>query len=173
MPAMLAAMRTDQIRQTYDSVDRGITDVLARIGVPAVRIALGIVFFWFGILKLFPGLSPAEDLAARTIQTLSGGAIGPAMSLPVLAVWECLIGLGLLFDRFLRATLFLLAVQMLGTLTPLFLFPTETWTHFPYAPTLEGQYIIKNVVLIAGAMVVGSTVRGGRIIPEPDDAAGR
>src|SRR5437016_2661906 len=73
-------MRTDQIRQTYDSVDRGITDVLARIGVPAVRIALGIVFFWFGVLKLFPGLSPAEDLAARTIQTLSGGAFGPSLS---------------------------------------------------------------------------------------------
>jgi len=163
-------MRTDQIRQTYDSVDRRITDVLARIGVPAVRIALGIVFFWFGVLKLFPGLSPAEDLAARTIQTLSGGAIGPSVSLPFLAIWECLIGLGLLFDRFLRATLFLLAVQMVGTLTPLFLFPSETWTHFPYAPTLEGQYIIKNVVLIAGAMVVGSTVRGGRIVPEPGPA---
>jgi len=163
-------MRTDQIRQTYDAVDRRITDVLARIGVPAVRIALGIVFFWFGVLKLFPGLSPAEDLAARTIQTLSGGAIGPSVSLPFLAIWECLIGLGLLFDRFLRATLFLLAVQMVGTLTPLFLFPSETWTHFPYAPTLEGQYIIKNVVLIAGAMVVGSTVRGGRIVPEPGPA---
>jgi len=163
-------MRTDQIRQTYDLVDRRITDVLARIGVPAVRIALGIVFFWFGVLKLFPGLSPAEDLAARTMQTLSGGAIGPSVSLPFLAIWECLIGLGLLFDRFLRATLFLLAVQMVGTLTPLFLFPSETWTHFPYAPTLEGQYIIKNVVLIAGAMVVGSTVRGGRIVPEPGPA---
>ena len=86
---------------------------------------------------------------------------------------ELAIGLGLLVDRFLRATLFLLAVQMLGTLTPLFLFPSETWTHFPFAPTLEGQYIIKNVVLIAGAMVVGSTVRGGRIVPEPDLAAGR
>ena len=160
-------------RRTFDAVDRTITRTLAKAGMPVLRIGLGIVFFWFGILKLFPGLSPAEDLAARTIQTLSGGAIGPSLSLPVLAIWECLIGLGLLVDRFLRATLFLLAVQMLGTLTPLFLFPSETWTHFPFAPTLEGQYIIKNVVLIAGAMVVGSTVRGGRIVPEPDLAAGR
>ncbi|HEX8024990.1 MAG TPA: DoxX family protein, partial [Candidatus Limnocylindrales bacterium] len=130
-------------------------------------IALGVVFFWFGILKLFPGLSPAEDLAARTIQTLSFGAITPSVSLPVLAIWECLIGLGLLTGTFLRATLLLLAIQMLGTLTPLLLFPAETWTRFPYAPTLEGQYIIKNVVLIAGAMVVGATVRGGAIEPEP------
>lgn len=160
-------MTPGRLSSAYDRLDRLITDALARLGVPAVRIALGVVFFWFGVLKLFPGLSPAEDLAARTIQTLSGGTIGPSTSLPILAIWECLIGLGLLTGRFLRATLLLLAVQMLGTLTPLFLFPGETWTHVPYAPTLEGQYIIKNVVLIAGAMVVGSTVRGGRIEPEP------
>jgi uncharacterized membrane protein YphA (DoxX/SURF4 family) len=161
---------SDRVSTAYDRLDRRITDTLARIGVPAVRVALGIVFFWFGVLKLFPGMSPAEDLAARTIQTLSGGAIGPSVSLPVLAIWECLIGLGLLTGRFLRATLLLLALQMLGTLTPLFLFIDETWTHFPYAPTLEGQYIIKNVVLIAGAIVVGSTVRGGRIVAEPGAA---
>jgi len=151
----------------YDRLDARITRVLAQLGVPAVRMALGLVFLWFGALKLVPGLSPAEDLAARTIETLTGGAISSATSLPVLAIWESLIGLGLLTGRFLRATLLLLAVQMLGTLTPLFLFPAETFTRFPYAPTLEGQYIIKNVVLIAAAMVVGATVRGGRIESEP------
>jgi len=67
----------------------------------------------------------------------------------------------------MRATLLLLALQMAGTLTPLVLFPAEVFTRIPYAPTLEGQYIIKNVVLIAAAMVVGATVRGGRIEPEP------
>jgi len=151
----------------YDRLDARITRVLAQLGVPAVRMALGLVFLWFGALKLVPGLSPAEDLAARTIETLTGGAISSATSLPVLAIWESLIGLGLLTGSFLRATLLLLAVQMLGTLTPLFLFPAETFTRFPYAPTLEGQYIIKNVVLIAAAMVVGATVRGGRIESEP------
>jgi uncharacterized membrane protein YphA (DoxX/SURF4 family) len=152
----------------YDRLDARITGFLARAGVPAVRMALGIVFLWFGALKLFPGLSPAEDLAARTIESLTFGVVTPTTSLPVLAIWESLIGLGLLTGKFLRATLFLLGVQMLGTLTPLFLFPGETFTHFPYAPTLEGQYIIKNVVLIAAAMVVGATVRGGRIEPEPE-----
>jgi uncharacterized membrane protein YkgB len=159
-----------QLLAAYDRLDAGITRFLARAGVPAVRMALGIVFLWFGALKLFPGLSPAEDLAARTIETLTGGAVTSATSLPVLAIWESLIGLGLLTGKFLRATLLLLAVQMLGTLTPLLLFPTETFMHFPYAPTLEGQYIIKNVVLIAAAMVVGATVRGGRIEPEPGSA---
>jgi uncharacterized membrane protein YkgB len=156
------------LARTYDRLDARITAFLARAGVPMLRLALGIVFVWFGVLKFFPGLSPAEDLAARTIETLTGGAIGPATSLPVLATWETLIGLGLLSGRFLRATLFLLAVQMAGTITPLFLFPSETFVRFPYAPTLEGQYIIKNIVLIAAAMTVGGTVRGGRVVPEPE-----
>jgi uncharacterized membrane protein YphA (DoxX/SURF4 family) len=156
--------------ETYDRVDARITAFLARVGVPTLRIGLGLVFFWFGVLKFFPGLSPAQDLAARTIETLSGGLVQPAVSLPVLAAWECLIGLGLLTGRFLRPTLALLMLQMAGTITPLFLFPGETWLHFPYSPTLEGQYIIKNVVLIGAAMVVGGTVRGGRLVPEVGSA---
>jgi uncharacterized membrane protein YkgB len=151
-----------------DRLDRRITHLLARAAIPVLRVALGVVFLWFGVLKFFPGLSPAQDLAARTIEQLTFGAVGPAMSVPFLAGWECLIGLGLLSARLLRATLLLLAVQMLGTLTPLVLFPSETFTQFPFAPTLEGQYIIKNVVLVAAAMVVGATVRGGQLEPEPE-----
>ena len=149
-----------------EPLDVRITAALARLGVPVLRIGLGVVFLWFGALKFFPGASPAETLAARTIEQLSGGAIGPAVSLPVLATWESLIGLGLLAGRFMRATLLPAALQMLGTLTPLVLFPAETFATFPFAPTLEGQYIIKNVVLIGAAMVVGATVRGGRLVPD-------
>ena len=117
--------------------------------------------------EIVPGMSPAEDLATRTIEHLTLGTVGPAVSLPVLATWECAIGLGLLTKRFLRATLLLLAVQMVGTAMPLILFPAETFTRFPLAPTLEGQYIIKNVVLIGAGMVIGATVRGGRLTTEP------
>ena len=67
----------------------------------------------------------------------------------------------------MRATLLLLALQMLGTITPLLLFPSETFTTFPLSPTLEGQYIIKNLVLVAAAVVVGSTVRGGYVLSRP------
>ena len=144
---------------------------MAEHGVTLTRIALGIVFLWCGALKLFPGMSPAETLAARTIGRLTMGAVQPAVSLPLLAVWECVIGLGLLTARALRATLLLLFVQMLGTMLPLVMFPRETFTHVPYAPTLEGQYIIKNLVLIAAAIVVGATVRGGRITAEPTRAS--
>ncbi len=154
-------------RTRFDRIDRRITAVLARSGVPVVRLSLGVVFLWFGALKFIPGLSPAEVLAARTIDQLSGGVVGPALSVPILAAWECLIGLGFLSGRFLRGTLLLMGLQMIGTFTPLLLFPAETFTRFPYAPTLEGQYIIKNVVLIAAAMVVGATVRGGRLEAEP------
>ena len=72
-----------------------------------------------------------------------------------------------MFGVYLRAILFLLFAQMMGTLTPLVLFPHAAFAHIPYAPTLEGQYIIKNLVLISAGIVVGATVRGGRIKPEP------
>ncbi len=80
-----------------------------------------------------------------------------------------MIGLGLLVGIRLREVLLLLFVQMAGTLTPVFLFPEEVFTRIPYAPTLEGQYIIKNVVLIAAGIVVGATVRGGRVVAEPEE----
>jgi hypothetical protein len=92
---------------------------------------------------------------------------------PVLAAWECLIGIGLVTGLFLRLTLLLLAAQMLGTLTPLVLFPNEVFTHVPFAPTLEGQYIIKNAVLISAAIVIGATVRGGGLVAEPVAGAQR
>jgi uncharacterized membrane protein YphA (DoxX/SURF4 family) len=151
----------------FERLDRRITGLLAGSAIHLLRIALGVVFLWFGALKFIPGLSPAQDLAARTIELLTFGFVPAAVAVPVLAAWEVLIGLGLLSGRFLRATLALLAVQMLGTFTPLVLFPAETFTVFPIAPTLEGQYIIKNLVLVAAAMVVGATVRGGQLQPEP------
>ena len=150
----------------FDVLDARITSWMARYGLVLLRISLGVVFLWFGALKFFPGLSPAHDLASRTIEALSFGTVHANVSIPILAAWECLIGLGLLFGVFMRATLFLLAVQMAGTLMPLVLFPGEVFTQIPYAPTLEGQYIIKNAVLISAAIVLGATVRGGRLIAE-------
>jgi uncharacterized membrane protein YphA (DoxX/SURF4 family) len=153
-------------------IDRRITEWMADHGLTLLRIALGIVFLWFGALKFFPGLSPAEELAGRTIEALTNGVVPRSVALPVLAIWECAIGIGLLVGRWMRAVLLLLFVQMLGTITPLALFPGETWTQFPVAPTLEGQYIIKNVVLVAAAIVLGATVRGGELTAEPASEVG-
>ena len=155
----------------FDRVDRRITAWMARYGILLLRLSVGIVFLWFGVLKFFPGLSPAEGLAARTISTLTLGIIPPDTAVLMLAIWESVIGLGLILGIFLRATLLLLFLQMLGTITPLFLFPSEVFLRIPYAPTLEGQYIIKNLVLITAGLVIGATVRGGRLIAEPEAGA--
>jgi uncharacterized membrane protein YkgB len=151
----------------FDRIDRQITAWMADHGLGLLRFALAIVFLWFGALKLFPGSSPAEALAGRTIETLSGGLVPASVAVPFLALWEVAIGVGLLIGRWMRVTLALLFVQMVGTITPLFLFPAETWTVFPFAPTLEGQYIIKNIVLVSAAIVLGATVRGGELTDEP------
>jgi DoxX. len=158
---------TRALRRQFERADRRITGWMADHGLLLLRLALGAVFLWFGALKLIPGASPAEMLAGQTIERLTGGLIASATALPILAVWEVAIGVGLLIGRWMRVTLLLLFVQMLGTITPLVLFPTETFAHFPWAPTLEGQYIIKNVVLVSAAIVLGATVRGGELTAEP------
>ena len=155
---------TGRVSEQITAIDIQITAWLARHGITILRVGLGIVFLWFGLLKFVPGASAAEDLAGRTIEILTFGLIAPSVSLVMLACWESLIGLGLVTGRYLRATLLLLILQMLGTLTPLAFFPAETFTRFPYAPTLEGQYILKNLVLIAAGLVIGATARGGHLV---------
>ena len=145
-----------------DIIDSRITQWMARYGVVITRVGLGVVFFWFGILKLFPGLSPAEELVRNTIYF-----VDPDLFIPVLAIWEALIGLGLITGKYMRATLLRLFLQMPGTALPLVLLPEVVWTVFPIGLTIEGQYIIKNLVLIGAALMLGGTVRGGRIVPEP------
>jgi uncharacterized membrane protein YkgB len=139
----------------FNKIDPVITDWMSRHGYWLVRISIGIVFFWFGFLKFFPGLSPAQGLAIKTISWLSFGLIPDFIIINGLALWEVLIGIGLISGKFMRATLLLLFLQMAGTFLPIFLFPDEAFTHFPYAPTLEGQYIIKNLVLVAAGIVLG------------------
>jgi uncharacterized membrane protein YkgB len=170
---METAKENREPRRIFQRVDARITDWMARNGIRLLRISLGVVFFWFGFLKFFPGLSPAQELATRTIEVITFGKVPPWIGINVLAAWECLIGLGLLFGAYMRATLLLLFVQMLGTILPLFLFPHETFFRFPYAPTLEGQYIIKNIVLVSAGIVIGATVRGGALVSQLPPPVGR
>lgn len=160
-------MSTQLTHEAFERIDRPITRWMAEHGVLLLRWSVGLVFVWFGVLKFVPGLSAADELATRTIATLSFGLVPPAVSRVVLAAWETAIGLGLLSGKFMRGTLFLLFVQMLGTVTPLFLFPSETWRIMLLVPTLEGQYILKNVVLVSAALVIGATVRGGGLSDRP------
>jgi len=161
-------MVMERLKTLFNDIDTTVTTIMSRYGVLALRVSVGVVFFWFGFLKFFPELSPAEDLASRTIETMTFGIIQPELSIPILAAWETAIGIGLITGRFMRITLLLLFMQMLGTITPIFFFPDETFTRFPYAPTLEGQYIIKNMVLISAGFVIGATVRGGNLVADPE-----
>jgi uncharacterized membrane protein YphA (DoxX/SURF4 family) len=156
-----------KLTQLFNDLDTRITRWMARNGILLLRISMGVIFLWFGALKFFPGLSPAADLAARTIERLTFGLVAPDVSILILAVWESLIGLGLIFGIFMRATLLLLFLQMFGTISPIFFFPQEVFTVFPYAPTLEGQYIFKNLVIISAGLVIGATVRGGKVVDDP------
>ena len=160
-------MNTTAPLEAAAAVETHVTRLAATHIVWMTRVALGIVFFWFGVLKFFPGASSAEEIAGRTIQTLTLGHMTPHLSMPILATWECLIGLGLLSGKFLRLTTALLFLQMPGTFLPFFFFPHEVWQHFPYSPSLVGQYIIKNLVLICAGILVLGTMRGGAVIADP------
>ncbi len=158
------------IQELYRRVDRRITGWMAKHGLVILRWSLGIIFLWFGALKFFPDTSAAEGIAARTIEVLTFGVLSARVSVVLLALWECLIGIGLLVGIGMRFTLLLLFVQMMGTITPLLFFPAETFIRAPWVPSLEGQYIIKNLVLISAGIVLGATVRGGGLTVESLEA---
>jgi uncharacterized membrane protein YkgB len=169
----LRDLPTDSIshHEVYASLDRIEVRIMDWLGAHSrqfLRGSLGIVFLWFGALKFIPGLSPAQGIAVRTIHALTFGLIPPEVSLVLLATVECAIGIGFLTGRYMRVTLVLMAFQMAGTLTPLVLFPGMVFAGAPYALTLEGQYIIKDLVLIGGGMVIAATLDRGRIVTAPN-----
>lgn len=138
---------------TIKEIDTRITFYMEKYGTRLLRYALAVTFIWFGALKPL-GLSPAAGLVERTVYWFE-----PRVFVPILGWWEVLIGVFLLFRSTIRASLFLLFIQMPGTMLPLVLLPDVCFTRFPYGLTLEGQYIIKNLVLIGAALVLGGTVR--------------
>jgi uncharacterized membrane protein YkgB len=148
----------------FNQIDSRITQWMARNGVVFLRISVGIVFLWFGALKLIPGASPAETLIRDTLPFLPMN-----LFIPFLAVWEIVIGLGFITGKFMRLTILLMFLQMGGAVSPIFLNPGAVFVTFPFVLTLEGQYIIKNIVLMSAAIVIGATVRGGRLIDQPND----
>jgi uncharacterized membrane protein YkgB len=120
------------------------------------------VFLGFGALEFVPGLSPAAGLAARTVETLTFGLVPGGAALLLTAVMECAVGLALVTGRLLRTGLAVLGVSLVGILSPLVLFTADL---FPGAPTLEAQYVLKDVVLVTAAMVVAATALGARLVP--------
>jgi uncharacterized membrane protein YphA (DoxX/SURF4 family) len=142
----------------FDRIDKRISGFMNKWGVNALRYSLAIIFVWFGILKVL-GISPAEKLVLATVYWLP--FFTPQSWLIIIGWWEVFIGITFLFKYTTRIAIALLALQMAGTLMPLFILTNVTFQagRFPYAPTLEGQYIIKNLLIISGALVIGGTLR--------------
>lgn len=131
-----------------------------------IRISLGLVYFHFGFLKFYPDLSPAEVLAIYTSQNMVSYQLDPRTLLFLIAVMECVIGLGFLFGWFMRINAVLFTFHMISTFMPMFVLPEYAFKLAPFAPTMEGQYIIKNLVLFsAGWAVFAPYFRGFQFLP--------
>jgi uncharacterized membrane protein YkgB len=143
---------------SLDALDRRITAFMRRWSTPALRYSLAIIFIWFGILKPL-GMSPAADVVKSTVAWLP--FLSPDGWLAVIGWWEVAIGLTFLCKYTVRLAIALMALQMIGTFMPLVMLPEVTFQpgRIPYAPTIEGQYIIKNLLIISAALAVGGRVR--------------
>ena len=140
--------------RTYNELDIFITKFMSKWGITFLRYSLGLIYIWFGILKPF-GLSPAQELVENTVYWFDN----PKTFVPILGWWEVVIGLTMCIKPLIRVSIFLLFIQMPGTFLPLVLLPEVCFSNFPFGLTLEGQYIVKNLIIISAALVVGSTVR--------------
>lgn len=144
------------VRDRIYQLDALLIRFMNAVGVPFLRVGIGIVFIWFGGLKVVD-LSPATELLAATVYWWT-----PEIIVPVIGYWEVLIGIFFLIPPTTRVAIFLLAPQMVGTFLPLILLPSVCWDVFPWGLTLEGQYIVKNLVVIGAALVIGSRVEAVR-----------
>ncbi|MFI2102257.1 DoxX family protein [Isoptericola sp. NPDC019693] len=149
-----------QVALRLDVAVSALARFLTRWSVPALRVALGLVFLGFGVLKFFPGASPAEEIAGRTVETLTFGLVPATTAVILVAVMETFIGLTLVTGRLLRVGVVVLAVAMVGILSPVALFGDELFGH---GMTLLGQYVLKDVVLVAGGAVVAAASLGARL----------
>ena len=120
-----------------------------------VRIPLFVIFFWFGFLKII-NLSPAQNLVIDTVYWMP---FFEAESWTIIiGYWEVLIAILFLFKRTTLVAMLLLLLQMTGTFLPLIILPEVTFQNSnPFLPTLEGQYIIKNIIIITAALIIGGS----------------
>jgi uncharacterized membrane protein YkgB len=159
--------------QPINRIDAAVMHWLARHSALFVRISLGFVFLAFGVLKFFPGISPAEEISERAMTEMTLGIIPGDVGRILVAMMETAIGLSLLTGRYLRVGIALLAVAMVGVMSPLVLFPGELFAREYRAPTLEGQYVLKDIVLLAAANIVAIRERGAAIVLIPDENTAR
>ena len=144
-------------RRAFDRLDAWMIGSMATYGIGLLRVVLGVVFVWFGLLKVI-GRTPVAELVSQTVYWFD-----PSWFVPVLGLWEVVVGLGLAFAIALRVTLLLFWLQLAGTFLVLLLRPEVAFQHGnPFLLTTEGEFVIKNVILISAGLVVGGTVQRSR-----------
>lgn len=155
---------------TIHALDREIQTRMRRLGDPAARISLFIIFFWFGILKPL-GVSAAGPLVIKTVDWMP--LLSAEQWLAVIGWWEVAIGVCFLFRKTTRVAIGLLFLQMTGTFMPLFILPEITFQPggIPFLPTLEGQYIIKNLIIISAALAIGGNLGATKAAESNDSGA--
>ena len=140
-----------EVRKKAERLDERLRPLLARIGVPLLRISIGVVFLWFGFLKIFD-VSPVSGLVANTIYWFD-----PDVVVPALGAFEVFVGACLVAGRLMRIALPLLVLQMAGTFMVLVLLPDVAFSDGnPLLLTVEGEFVVKNLVLLSAALVIGS-----------------
>ena len=117
-------------------------------------ISIGIVYVWFGLLKFFPGLSPADILAKQTISLLTFNIIPENVGILLLAIIEVAIGLCLIFNIQLKKVIVAALIHLVLTFIPVVFFPEISFSKAPFSLTLVGQYIIKNIVIISALLLI-------------------
>ncbi len=167
------ATETRHLRRLPSRFETGTLDWLGRRSLVWLRVSLGLVFLGFGLLKFVPDLSPAQDLVERMMAALTFGLVPDAVGLFLVAAMESAIGLSLISGRHLRIGLALLGMAMVGILSPVVLLPERLFAGPLSAPTLEGQYVLKDLVLLAAALVVAVGEFGRRVGPGTNDRHGR
>ncbi len=137
-----------------------INNWINRHALNLLRISVGIIYVWFGTLKFFPKLSPADQLAKDTIDLITFGLFSSTTSILLLAIWETVLGVFLLAGIWRQSIFFMLLLHMVCTFIPLFFFVDLSFTTSPYAFTLVGQYIMKNIIIICAALVLNAHASG-------------
>lgn len=124
-----------------------------------LSVSIGIAYLWFGMLKFFPDLSPAEDVAGETITLLTFHLIPKGVSVILLAIWETAIGACLILNYRPRLVIYLGIVHIICTFSPLFLMSDACFTKHFFSLSLLGQYIIKNVIILSALIVLLPTAK--------------
>ena len=148
--------------QRLEALEGRAADWFNANGRTLLRLSMGAIFLGFGLLKFFPGVSPAEGMAVATFDQLTLGLLPEAASRLFVATFETVLGVLLLTGWFPRIAIGLLAMQIVGILSPLVLLTGELFAGPFGAPTLEGQYVLKDIILAAGALVIAGDMLRAR-----------